>query len=108
MHDLLYNPVNNIIHKVGMERTKKVNELMESNVPSWKVKLLKKFPWLCKKFKHFGYYTEVEPQPLFESDLFREKIILKHKGKTIAEDTFFVQDKRLLEVQPSEGFTVGN
>ena len=96
IHNQLYNPMNSIIQKIGMQRAKKVNELIEKNIPSWKQKLLTKFPNFSHKLMSLGYDVKIIPQPLLESDIIREKIVLRHKEKTLAETVFYVQDKRKL------------
>ena len=88
-------PQARLFNFINVARANKVNEMITEHIPGWKVYLLKKSKLFARMF---GIFTVIEPQPMLESDVIREKLILckgsKEKPKQIAEMIFFIQDKR--------------
>lgn len=75
-----------------MMRAKKVNEMIESSLPSWKVWIMKRLKFLSK---YMGYYVSIQPLELLEGDVCREELRLHKKDKIINRITFAVWDQRV-------------
>lgn len=91
---VLYDQMSSIADKINLERTKRVNEMIEGAIPKWKVSLIRRIPFLSKILR---YCIVVQPLEKLEGDIVREELHLLRGSKKISSAKFTVRDKRFLD-----------